>query len=90
MENNFEDQECLFDMELLKKRRARAKFLGFEDFIHELLAEDFRARLNELDKKFDHPLLIGPFLGNWSTGFLNQPFEKSSDLDVLQLKKTMI
>jgi len=87
MKNIFEDQECLFDMDLLKKRKARAKFLGFEDFIHELLAEDFRVRLNELDKKFHHPLLIGPFLSNWSTGFLNQPFEESNDLDVLQLKK---
>ena len=87
MENIFEDQGCLFDMELLKKRRARAKFLGFEDFIHELLVEDFRVRLTELDKKFAHPLLIGPFLSNWSTVFLNQPFEESNDLDVLQLKK---
>lgn len=87
MKNIFEDQECLFDMELLKKRRSRATFLGFEDFIHKLLAEDFRIRLNELDKKFHHPLLIGPFLSNWSTGFRNQPFAESNDLDVLQLKK---
>ena len=87
MENISDGQECLFDMELLKKRRARAILLGFEDFIHKLLAEDFRERLNELDKKFHHRLLIGPFLSSWSTGFLNQPFEKSNDLDVLQLKK---
>ena len=65
MENISDGQECLFDMELLKKRRARATFLGFEDFIQKLLVDDLRVRLNELDKKFDHPLLIGPFLSNW-------------------------
>ena len=87
MKNISEDQECLFDMELLKKRRARAKILGFESFIHKLLAEDFRVRLNELDKKFDHSLLIGPFLSNWLASLQNQTFEESNDLDVLQLKK---
>ena len=87
MKNISEDQECLFDMELLKKRRARAKFLGFEDFIHKLLVEDFRVRLNELDKKFDNSLLIGPFLSNWLASLQNHTFEESNDLDVLQLKK---
>ena len=87
MENISDGQECLFDMELLKKRRAKATFLGFEDFIHKLLVDDLRVRLNELDKKFDHPLLIGPFLSNWSASLPNPTFEESSDLDVLQLKK---
>ena len=87
MENISDGQECLFDMELLKKTRARAKFLGFDDIIHKLLVADLRVRLNELDKKFNHPLLIGPFLSNWSASLLNQTFEESSDFDVLQLKK---
>ncbi len=77
----------LFDMNLLEKRRARARSLGFEGFIHKILAEDFRLRLFEMNKTFKDVLLIGPFLENWSKSLQDQNFEKISDKDILNIKK---
>ena len=44
--------ENLFNIDLLNKRRDRAKRMGFEGFIHKLSADDLEIRLSESNKNF--------------------------------------
>ncbi|MEO7276525.1 MAG: methyltransferase domain-containing protein [Sphingomicrobium sp.] len=59
------DHPMLFDMELRELRRARARRLGPELFIHERAFGDCLERLALLDRRFERALLVGSRSDDW-------------------------
>jgi SAM-dependent methyltransferase len=57
----------LFDMELRALRRARAKWLGPELFLHERAFDDCLERILLHDRRFERALLIGGVDATWAT-----------------------
>ena len=76
----------LFDMDVLFKRRARAKLLGYEDFICKLLVNDLKERLVDINRDFEKRIMIGPFVEHWQNHMRKLDFEQVMDLDNLNLK----
>ena len=56
----------LFDLKLLKQRQDRAKKIGFVDFLELSTIKQARARIDEVNRKFKRPLIIGGKAGYWA------------------------
>ncbi len=65
----------LFDLKLLKKRQDRARKIGFVDFLELLAIKQARDRIDEINRKFKKPLIIGGKAQLWFRE-LNMPEAK--------------
>ena len=82
-----DNKNNLFDRQILKLRRARAKKLGLEKFLYEILIDNLKFRLEELNKNFENSVVITPFLENFSYSIHNKSYEKAEDNEELDLKR---
>lgn len=57
---------ALFDTDLLARRRARAATIGGADFLHEAVADEIRERLEEINRRFHAPAIVGPRARLWA------------------------
>ena len=56
---------ALFDPDLLAPRRARAARIGGADFLQEAVADEIAERLQEVNRRFLAPAIVGPRAGLW-------------------------
>ncbi|MBB5223583.1 SAM-dependent methyltransferase [Amaricoccus macauensis] len=57
---------ALFDADLLALRRARAARIGGADFLQEAVADEIGERLQEVNRSFLAPAIVGPKAGLWA------------------------
>ena len=57
---------ALFDHDILAQRRARAARIGGADFLHEAMADDIGERLQEVNRRFLAPAIVGPKAAFWA------------------------
>lgn len=57
---------ALFDPDLLALRRARAARIGGADFLQEAVADEMAERLEEVNRRFLAPAIVGPRAGLWA------------------------
>ena len=57
---------ALFDRPLLTRRRARAVVQGFADFLHVEAAEQVKERLEEVNRTFTQPAIVGGYPDLWA------------------------
>ena len=57
---------ALFDTDLLALRRARAARIGGADFLQEAVADEIAERLQEVNRRFLAPAIVGPRAGLWA------------------------
>ncbi|MFT3972030.1 MAG: methyltransferase domain-containing protein [Amaricoccus sp.] len=56
---------ALFDPDLLAQRRARAARIGGADFLQEAVADEIAERLQEVNRSFQAPAIVGPKAALW-------------------------
>lgn len=56
----------LFDPDLLAQRRARAARIGGADFLQEAVADETAERLEEINRRFLEPAIVGPRAALWA------------------------
>ena len=57
---------ALFDTDLLALRRARAAAIDAADFLQEAVADEIGERLEEVNRRFLAPAIVGPRAGLWA------------------------
>ncbi len=77
----------LFDADLLARRRARAARAGFADFLHAGVAGEISERLDEVNRTFTAPAIVGPQAPLWAD-VLGMPGARTApDAEVLDLSE---
>ena len=81
-----QNQENIFDEELIKCRQERAKAQGFVSFLHDQVIEDLKDRMNEQKQKFLSIEIIGPFARYWGRSLSYKAYSFCEDANILPIK----
>lgn len=70
----------LCDRAKLLRQRARAQRSGFESFLHEEAAIEFKERLSDVNREFKSPAIVTGFVDFWASQFPNATVVRDDDV----------